>query len=266
MDAFYQKNIVRMKETIAASIVLARKDSTTTDVHTEPEPSEVVSKPSKMSSAPLKSPLGGASSKTKMTSRKESKFSMSVEQAPSPKLTLHTPERKIISTKERGYEIDRSFTAEFFTQRNLLQSTDIQDELKCVIFIDGLEDFLMNHWILCRHVALIVFYFRQGRVALVPVFGSFTVDLLVVLFPRILDIQNIDIVLELMSPQDVAAFLCRVGILNVFNPNLLSAGAWQLNCGRYEERQVAKLLVAMSVVESGLLIIRCHYFLHISHR
>lgn len=40
------------------------------------------------------------------------------------------------------------------------------------------------------------------------------------------------------------------GILNIFNP-CKPEGGWQLDLMRWEERQVAKMLIHLSVVEPG---------------
>ena len=46
------------------------------------------------------------------------------------------------------------------------------------------------------------------------------------------------------------------GILNIFNP-CKPEGGWQLDLMRWEERQVAKMLIHLSVVEPGE---NCKYF------
>ena len=49
---------------------------------------------------------------------------------------------------------------------------------------------------------------------------------------------------------NVIITIIATGILNVFNPNK-PEGSWLFDLQRYDERQVAKLMIHLSVVEPG---------------
>jgi hypothetical protein len=53
-----------------------------------------------------------------------------------------------------------------------------------------------------------------------------------------------------MSPFEAAAFICRIGYLNIFNP-CKPEGAWELDLSRREERVVAKILIGLALQEPG---------------
>jgi len=81
-------------------------------------------------------------------------------------------------------------------------------------------------------------------------FGSYHVDLIVSLFGRIVDIHNFEIILSVLTAQEVGALRCRIGWLNIFNP-CKPEGYYILDFCRYEERLVAKMLIGLAIVEPG---------------
>ena len=81
-------------------------------------------------------------------------------------------------------------------------------------------------------------------------FGTYICDFIVAIYPNILDIHNINLVLSQLSNEDIASIYCRIGYLNIFNP-VKPEGYYELNCQRYEERQVAKMLLMISFHEPG---------------
>ena len=70
------------------------------------------------------------------------------------------------------------------------------------------------------------------------------------LFHKLVDIHNFELVLHTLTPLERANLICRVGLLNVFNP-LKPEGAMEMNLARREEFIVAKMLSYLSSVESG---------------
>ena len=70
------------------------------------------------------------------------------------------------------------------------------------------------------------------------------------LFSRVVDVHNIDLVLRFLAPFEVACVICRIGILNLFNP-MKPEGSICLDLSRRDERIVAKMYAAMSVYEPG---------------
>jgi len=59
------------------------------------------------------------------------------------------------------------------------------------------------------------------------------VELLVELYPRILDIVNFEVVIHVLDAFEVGCLYCRLGILNIFNPMKLE-GAWEFEVRRRE--------------------------------
>lgn len=88
--------------------------------------------------------------------------------------------------------------------------------------------------------------------------GTYRVELLISLFGRIIDIHNLEVVLRELTAREHAAVLCRIGILNVFNP-MKAANSYILDLTRWEDRQVAKILIHLHVMEPSSI------WLHESH-
>ena len=70
------------------------------------------------------------------------------------------------------------------------------------------------------------------------------------LYERIVDVHNFELVLRVLEPVEVAAVICRIGWLNFFNM-MKPEGGIQLNLGRYEERVIAKALCVLAITEPG---------------
>ena len=83
-------------------------------------------------------------------------------------------------------------------------------------------------------------------------------ELVILLYTRLIDVHNFEFVLMNLNADEHAAVVARIGVLNLFNP-WKPEGAVQLDLNRWEERQVAKMLVHLSVVEPGENWIRCEY-------
>jgi hypothetical protein len=66
------------------------------------------------------------------------------------------------------------------------------------------------------------------------------------LFQRVVDLHNLELLWEILDPTDCAAVFCRLGFLNIFNP-MKADVTLELNLERREERQLAKLVVYLSV-------------------
>jgi hypothetical protein len=82
-------------------------------------------------------------------------------------------------------------------------------------------------------------------------FSSIRVELLIILFPQIIDLVNFyDLIFLKLSVPERAMVLVRLGLLNIWNPLKLD-GAYSLDLSVYEQRQVLKLLVFMAIVEPG---------------
>jgi Ran GTPase-activating protein (RanGAP) involved in mRNA processing and transport len=121
---------------------------------------------------------------------------------------------------------------------------------KAMKIVDALCDVLSRVWILSRHLALICEYFLSGLAIRTLHFGTFRVELIVLLYSRLADVHNFDLVLKVLTPHETACVICRLGLLNLFNP-LKPEGTVCLNLSRREERVVAKVLAVLSVYEPG---------------
>lgn len=67
---------------------------------------------------------------------------------------------------------------------------------------------------------------------------KYRVELVVVLFGHILDLHNFAIIMKVLTAEEQAGVIARVGWLNLFNP-CRAEGAYRLDLARWEERQVA---------------------------
>lgn len=116
---------------------------------------------------------------------------------------------------------------------------------KAVRILEILEESFTCMWILAKHLALMVELFKElGYTRRTRNFGTYRVELCVVLHPRVADPHNFDLVLRLLEPEEVGCLLCRVGWLNLFNP-MKPEGSYDLDLMIPEERVVAKMLVGL---------------------
>lgn len=148
---------------------------------------------------------------------------------------------------ENRYDNDK-FTIRY---RNIMLSPAISKKAKAIRIMEILDDSFSKLWLLCRQVAVVLEVFQFiGGAARTANFGSYRSDLVCLLYERIVDIHNFELVLRILEPFEVAAITCRIGWLNFYNV-LKPEGAIQLNLGRYEERCIAKMLCVLAVTEPG---------------
>jgi hypothetical protein len=126
----------------------------------------------------------------------------------------------------------------------------IHPKAKALRIFSSLIDVFQRVWLRSRHLALILKYFSIGAICRTADFGSYRVEVVVVLFCRVVDVQNFDLVWEQLNTQEIACIHCRLGMLNFFNPLKLE-GCYSLDISRYEERVIAKMLAVLSTVEAG---------------
>ncbi|RYH24941.1 hypothetical protein EON65_16165 [archaeon] len=137
--------------------------------------------------------------------------------------------------------------------QKLLSSSSISKQAKAKRLLDVIEETFNLLWIQARHLALIVTLFRSllGYATRCKFFGSYCADIVVALFSRVVDLHNFEVVWEVLDAADCSAVLCRIGMLNIFNP-MKPEMSLELKMDRREERVVAKIIVYLSVVEPGL--------------
>lgn len=136
--------------------------------------------------------------------------------------------------------------------KKLLYSQLVSVYAKAARVVEVLEDVLNRVFITCGQLALLIELFTQGNLWKCPVFGTYRVELVILVFCRLLDYHNFDLVLSKLDVNEQACLYCRLGWFNLFNP-LKCEGYIMLNLGRnMEDRQLAKVFVVLSLVEPGI--------------
>lgn len=155
-------------------------------------------------------------------------------------MQLHLRQKKIKETKHR-------------LQTLLHAKRGVSKQAKASRFVEAIEEAFQQLWILARHLALIVTLFQDlfGDVAKTEYFGSYCADIVVLLYSRVVDLHNLELIWEVLSAQDCACVIARIGLLNLFNP-LKPDVTMELDLRRREERVVAKMIVYLSVDEPGI--------------
>jgi hypothetical protein len=101
-----------------------------------------------------------------------------------------------------------------------------------------------------RQLALLLMHFHNG-ILMRSDFGSYRVELVINLFSKIKDIQNIDLVMSYLNATEAACVIGRLGFLTLFNP-MKPENSYELDLGLWEQRQIAKMLMHYAVVEPGV--------------
>ena len=81
-------------------------------------------------------------------------------------------------------------------------------------------------------------------------FGSYRVEVIVTLFPRLVDIHNFECIIFELNSLEIGCVYCRLGWLNIFNP-CKPDGAYELDLAQREQRMVAKIFCQLAVIEPG---------------
>ena len=138
-------------------------------------------------------------------------------------------------------EIKQRFT-------DLLNNTGVSDSAKAYRIYEVYCDLFSKVYLRCRHLVLMIKYFKFGATSRVTKYGSYFLELVIFMYPRIVDLHNFEIVLNELTAEDCAALYCRIGWLNIFNPCKVDGG-FELQLARREERIVVKMLVTLSIDE-----------------
>ncbi len=117
----------------------------------------------------------------------------------------------------------------------------------CDQTVEALVMLFSPRYLRARHLALTLQLFRAGALSRSD-FGSYRVRLVTELSSRILDVQNMNIIMMELTPEERAHVYCRLGYLNLFCP-WKPEGNYILDLKSFEERQVAKMLYHMGYVE-----------------
>lgn len=133
----------------------------------------------------------------------------------------------------------------------LLASKNIPAPSKASKTLEILLDLFEYSYLYARHLEMIMIIFEDyGKLKMSDHFGTYRVELFVLLFSNVVDIHNIEIVLRRLTAFEVACITARIGILNLFNP-MKPEGSIELDLGRRDDRLVVKMLAQLSVVEPG---------------
>ena len=134
--------------------------------------------------------------------------------------------------------------------RKIIDSNVVSESAKAKATASLLLETLASYGLYCRHFALILQTFKRGKNKKTTYFGTYRTELIVDLFPNIIDIHNFELIWRELAPFEVAAIYCRIGRLNLFNP-MKPEGGGVLNLSWIEDRHVAKMILMLSAVEPG---------------
>jgi len=107
----------------------------------------------------------------------------------------------------------------------------------------------------------LLFYLEATQMAeMFNVFPSaeYRADAFVLLWPRLVDEENSNIVLQFFDPAENQKLRQRLGHLALFNP-IRPDGPYKLDLADHEQASVAKLLLLLSIREPGQNILKEHY-------
>lgn len=145
-------------------------------------------------------------------------------------------------------EIEKNKSRERY--KAIIHSKKVNDYAKADSCFAMLVELLAGYGLYCRHIALVLKSFRLGQNKKTTYFGSYRTELLVDLFPNIVDIHNFELIWKVLTPYEVACVYSRIGRLVLFNP-MKPEGGGVLNLSQHEDRHVAKMILMLSAVEPG---------------
>lgn len=101
----------------------------------------------------------------------------------------------------------------------VMASSNIQPQAKAVRTVELLVNAFEYHFIYARHLELLCMIFEEfGTVPCSEFFGTYRVELVISLFPCVVDIYNFEIVMRRLTPLEAACVICRLGWLHIYNP------------------------------------------------
>ncbi len=115
----------------------------------------------------------------------------------------------------------------------LMASSNVENSAKAVRVMELLTEVFEGKFMYARHLELICNLFRGiGQLNSSDNFGTYRSDLVVNLFATVVDLHNFEIVMRTLNAYEAACVMCRVGILNMFNP-MKPEGYYVLEMSRY---------------------------------
>jgi Ran GTPase-activating protein (RanGAP) involved in mRNA processing and transport len=134
--------------------------------------------------------------------------------------------------------------------RATMHSESVSAHAKAQSCLAVLVETLAGYGLCCRHLLVILTAFTLGKNQKTTYFGTYRSELVIEIFPNIIDIHNFELILKCLTPFEAACVYCRIGRLSIFNP-LKPEGGGVLNLSLLEDRHVAKMILTLSAVEPG---------------
>jgi hypothetical protein len=107
----------------------------------------------------------------------------------------------------------------------------------------NLQWLLANRWVTCLQSIQLLYLWPKA-------FADSRIELIFILFDRLADLHNFIFIMAVLTEQEAAQVFYRLGWLNVWSP-IIPDNYYELNITRYEEREIAKMLVRLSIDEPG---------------
>lgn len=159
--------------------------------------------------------------------------------------------KKVAENIDFTDEATQSQMAQYYKMLSSFSSSYITPQAKALRLVEILDETFSTSWILAKHLALIMELFRHmGRLKKTENFGSYRIEVAVSLFERIVDTHNIDLVLRVLEPFEVACLQCRLGCLTLYNPTKPD-GCYNVDMSQYEDRMMIKTLCVLGIEEPG---------------
>ena len=164
-----------------------------------------------------------AKKETKSQSRKDSK------KITSPKFVLKERTNEIVRDKTivtnllkvKSEYLHPSWVKRLF---EITEDSIGTDEYKSCGLFEFFEFQLAHVYLFCRQLSVLLEFFKIGIVNKSS-FGSYRVELIVMLFDRLLDLHNFEFILMTLNAEEYAAVICRIGlifiILNCYTYSIL---------------------------------------------
>ena len=94
--------------------------------------------------------------------------------------------------------------------RKLMLDSNPSPEYRSVHILEYLLNELIHRWIYCRQLSILVSLYTFGCVSH-SAYGSYRVELIISLFDRIVDLHNFQFVIMMLSSEEYACLLARIG-------------------------------------------------------
>lgn len=110
------------------------------------------------------------------------------------------------------------------------------------------QDVLSGRYITCVQLSYLVKSLPTCEIPFSHLFTSIRVDFIIRMMTLLVDLINIEIVLSLLTPKELALIIFRVGYLNIWNP-MKPEGFISLNLARREEKQLFRIIYTLQWLE-----------------